>query len=55
MRAAELIAALVLALMIFFALELLGLFLKFALVAAVLGFVAGLVLARAFRERTGRS
>lgn len=53
MRTAELIAALILALVIFLALKLLGLFLKFALVAAALGFIAGLVIARAFRIRSG--
>lgn len=52
MRAAELIAALVLALIAFFVLKLLGLFLKFALVAAALGFIAGLLIARAFRRRS---
>jgi hypothetical protein len=53
MRAAELIAAIVLALIVFLALKLLGLFLKFALVAALLGFVAGLLIARAFRSKSG--
>lgn len=53
MRTAELIAALVLALVLFLALKVLGLLLKFALIAAALGFVAGLLLARAFRGRTG--
>lgn len=52
MRTAELIAAVILALIVFVALKLLGLFIKFALVAAVLGFVAGLLIARAFRSRT---
>jgi hypothetical protein len=53
MRTVELIAALILALIVFVALKLLGLFLKFALIAAALGFVAGLLIARAFRSRTG--
>jgi hypothetical protein len=53
MHSAELIAAVILALIVFVALKLLGLFLKFALVAAALGFIAGLLLARVFRSRRG--
>jgi len=52
MRTAELIAAIFLALVLFFVLKLLGLLLKFALIAAALGFVAGLLLARLFRKQT---
>ncbi len=50
MRTFEIIAALVLAAIAFAAVKVLGLFLKFALIAAVLGFVAGLLLARLFRR-----
>jgi multisubunit Na+/H+ antiporter MnhF subunit len=38
------------AVLLFAVLKLIGLVVKFALVAAVLGFVAGLVLARSFRR-----
>jgi hypothetical protein len=38
---------------VFFVLKVLGLLVKFALIAAVLGFVAGLLLARVFRSRQG--
>ncbi len=51
MKSLELIAALALAAIIFLVLKVIGLVLKFALIAALLGFVAGLVLARAFRAR----
>ena len=51
MRTAEIIAAVVLAVIVFAALKVIGLVVKFALVAAVLGFIAGLVLARSFRRR----
>ena len=50
MRTFEIIAALVLAAIAFVVVKILGLFLKFALIAAVLGFVAGLLLARLFRR-----
>ena len=50
MRTLEIVSAIVLAVVAFVALKLLGLLLKFALIAAVLGFVAGLVLARMFRR-----
>jgi hypothetical protein len=47
----EIVAGLVLALIAFIVLKVLGLLLQFALIAAVLGFVAGLLLARMFRSR----
>jgi multisubunit Na+/H+ antiporter MnhF subunit len=50
MRAFEIIIALVAAVLVFAVVKLLGLFLKLALVAALLGFVAGLLLARLFRR-----
>jgi hypothetical protein len=50
MRTVEIIAALVLALIVFAVLKVIGLVVKFALIAALLGFVIGLVLARAFRR-----
>ncbi len=50
MKSLELIAAIVLALVVFFVLKVIGLVVKFALIAAVLGFVAGLILARTFRR-----
>jgi len=46
----EIIAALLLAAIVFIVLKVIGLVVKFALVAAVLGFVAGLLLARALRR-----
>jgi membrane associated rhomboid family serine protease len=46
----EIIAGLLLAAILFIVLKVIGMVVKFALVAAVLGFVAGLVLARAFRR-----
>lgn len=51
MRSLELIAALFLAAIVFIVLKVVGLVIKFALIAAVLGFVAGLVLARLFRKK----
>jgi membrane associated rhomboid family serine protease len=51
MRSFELIAALFLAAIVFVVLKVVGLVIKFALIAAVLGFVAGLVLARLFRRK----
>jgi hypothetical protein len=50
MKSFEIIAAIALALVVFFVLKVIGLVVKFALIAAVLGFVAGLVLARTFRR-----
>lgn len=52
MRTAELIAAIILAMIVFIALKLLGLFLKFALIAAAAGFIAGLLLARMLRAKS---
>jgi hypothetical protein len=46
----ELIAGLVLAAILFIVLKVIGIVVKFALVAAVLGFVTGLFLARAVRR-----
>ena len=46
----EIIAALVLAAIVFIVLKVIGLVLKFALIAALLGFAAGLILARALRR-----
>jgi membrane associated rhomboid family serine protease len=46
----EIIAALLLAVAVFVVLKVIGLVVKFALGAAVLGFVAGLLLARALRR-----
>jgi len=46
----EIIAALLLAAILFIVLKVIGLVVKFALVAAALGFVAGLLLARAWRR-----
>lgn len=50
MRTFEIIIALICGLVLFFALKIIGLVVKFALIAAVLGFVAGLVLARMLRR-----
>jgi membrane associated rhomboid family serine protease len=50
LRNFEIIAGLLLAAILFIVLKLIGLVLKFALVAAVLGFGAGLLLARALRR-----
>lgn len=50
MRTFEIIAALIVAAIVFVVLKVLGLLIKFALIAAVLGFVAGLLLARLFRR-----
>ena len=46
----EIIAALLLAAILFIVLKVIGLVVKFALVAAAVGFVAGLLLARAWRR-----
>lgn len=50
MRSFEIIAGLLLAAILFIALKVIGLVFKFALIAAMLGFVAGLLLARALRR-----
>ena len=50
MRNFEIIAALVLAAILFVVLKVIGLVFKFALIAAMLWFVAGLMLARSFRR-----
>ncbi len=51
MKTVEIVAALILAAVAFVVLKILGLLLKFALIAAVIGFVAGLLIARLFRSR----
>jgi len=51
MRIAELLIALVCAVALFVALKIFGLVLQAAAIAAVLGFGAGLVLARLLRRR----
>ena len=50
MRSFEIIAALLLAAVLFIVLKLIGMVIQFALIAAALGFVAGLLLARALRR-----
>jgi hypothetical protein len=50
MRTLEIIAAVVLALVIFAVLKIAGLVLKFAFIAGLAGFVAGLLIARLFRR-----
>jgi hypothetical protein len=50
MRVVELFAASVVALILFVVVKLIGLMIQVAAIAAVIGFVAGLVLARAFRR-----
>ena len=50
MRIAEFIIALFIAVAVFITLKVLGLLIKFAAIAAVIGFVAGLLLARGFRK-----
>lgn len=50
MRAFEIIVALIVAALVFVVFKVLGLLIKFALIAAALGFIAGLVLARLFRR-----
>jgi len=52
MRAIELTIALIVAAVAFLILTFIGLIVKFALIAAVIGFVAGLVLARSWRARS---
>ena len=51
MRTMEIIAALLLAAIIFVVLKVIGLVIKFALIAAALGFVAGILLAQMLRKR----
>ena len=51
MRTFEIIIALIVAALVFVVFKVLGLLVKFALVAAVLGLIAGLVLARLFRRQ----
>ncbi|MDR3528591.1 MAG: hypothetical protein P4L57_15075 [Rhizomicrobium sp.] len=50
MRALELIAALVVALLVFVAIKLIGLVLHIALIGAAIGLIAGFLLARALRR-----
>ena len=50
MKTFEIIAALLLAAILFIVLKVIGMVVKFALLAAALGFVAGLLLARSFRR-----
>jgi hypothetical protein len=50
LRSFEIIAGLVLAALLFVLLEVIGMVVKFALIAAGLGFIAGLLLARALRR-----
>ena len=52
MRALEIIVGLVVALLAFVVLKIIGIVIKFALIAALLGFVAGWLIARMFRSRT---
>jgi membrane associated rhomboid family serine protease len=51
MRTFEIIVALICALVLFAVLKVIGLVLKFAAIAALLGFGAGLLLARMLRSR----
>jgi membrane associated rhomboid family serine protease len=50
LKSFEIIAGLLLAAILFVVLKLIGIVVKFALIAALVGFVAGLVLARSFRR-----
>ena len=50
MRTFEIIAGLLLAAILFVVLKVIGMVIKFALIAALLGFVAGIFLARSFRR-----
>jgi len=50
LKSFEIIAGLLLATILFVVLKLIGLVVKFALMAALVGFVAGLVLARSLRR-----
>ncbi len=51
MRTFELVVGIIFAVLIFVGLKITGLIIKFALIAAVIGFIAGLLLARAFRSK----
>ena len=51
MRTLEIIVGVVVAIVLFVVLKVIGLLIKFALIAAALGFIAGLLIARAFRSR----
>ena len=50
MRSFEIIAGLLLAAVLFIVLKVIGMVVKFALIAALLGFVAGVLLARMLRR-----
>jgi multisubunit Na+/H+ antiporter MnhF subunit len=50
LKSFEIVAALLLAAILFVVLKLIGLVVKFALIAALVGFVAGLILARSLRR-----
>jgi hypothetical protein len=50
LKSFEIIAALLLAAVLFITLKLIGMVVKFAAIAALIGFVAGLVLARTLRR-----
>jgi membrane associated rhomboid family serine protease len=50
LRTFEIIAGLLLAVVLFIVLKVIGMVIKFALIAAVLGFIAGLLIARSFRR-----
>jgi membrane associated rhomboid family serine protease len=50
MRSLELLVAVILALIVFAVLKVMGVIIKFALFAALAGFIAGLVLARVARR-----
>ena len=52
MRTFEFNIALIVAVVLFVVLKLIGLIVKFALIAAALGFIAGLILARSLRPRS---
>ncbi len=52
MRVLEIVVGLILALALFIGLKVLGLVLKFALIAAALGFVVGVGVAMMFRSRS---
>jgi hypothetical protein len=50
LRTFEIVAGLLLAAVLFIVLKVIGMVIKFALIAGVLGFVAGLLLARSLRR-----
>ena len=50
MKSFEIIAGLLLAAVLFVVLKLIGMVVKFAAIAALIGFVAGIVATRAFRR-----